>query len=256
MDGEIESEVIAPVDTATVTTSVESIDEGTAPEDDGETKKQAEPEKSFTQAEVDALVQKRLMKEERRTHRRVEQQMREQAEARTRETAPQRESFGDDDAYLEAQVEHLAEKKAAEKMEQRDRMTKQEASQDAFLEKSEKAQAKYADFQEVVSNPTLSINEGMAEFISDSDSGPDIAYFLGKNPSKAAEIASLSPIKAARELTRIEAELSIKPQPKTSSAPAPINPVGNRGGAAPTIASSDFSEYKKLRASQGARWSR
>ena len=59
--------------------------------------KQAEPERKFTQAELDAAIQKRLLKEERKVHRRVEQQLREQAEATTREIQPQRESFRDDD---------------------------------------------------------------------------------------------------------------------------------------------------------------
>lgn len=250
---EDEIEVVGIVDTATP--PVELVDQGTAPEVDGEVK-QAAPAKTFTQEEVDAVVQKRLQKEERRTVRRVEQQHREQLEARSREVAPQREAFADDDAYLAAQVDHLAEKKAADKLSQRDRASQQETANEAFAERAEAVKAKHADFDAVVSNPALAINDAMAEFIKDSDAGPDIAYFLGKNPAKAADIASLSPVKAARELARIEADLSTKPQVKTSSAPAPITPVGNRGSAAPTIANSDFSEYKKLRAAQGARWSR
>lgn len=246
-------EVVGPVDTATP--PVELVDQGTAPEADGEVK-QAVPAKTFTQEEVDAVVQKRLQKEERKTVRRVEQQHREQLEARSREIAPQREAFVDDDAYIAAQVDHLAEKKAAEKFEQRDRASKQETAHEAFHERAEAVKAKHADFDAVVSNPSLMINDGMAEFINDSESGPDLAYFLGKNPAKAAEIAGLSPIKAARELTRIESELSTKPQVKTSSAPAPITPVGTRGSAAPTLANADLSEYKKLRAAQGARWAR
>lgn len=250
---EDEIEVVGTVDTATP--PVDLVDQGTAPAVDGEVT-QAAPAKTFTQEEVDAVVQKRLQKEERRTVRRVEQQYREQLEARSREVAPQREAFADDDAYLAAQVDHLAEKKAADKLSQRDRASQQETANEAFAERAEAVKAKHADFDAVVSNPALAINDAMAEFIKDSDAGPDIAYFLGKNPAKAADIASLSPVKAARELARIEADLSTKPQVKTSSAPAPITPVGNRGSAAPTIANSDFSEYKKLRAAQGARWSR
>lgn len=246
-------EVVGIVDTATP--PVELVDKGTAPEVDGEGK-QAAPEKTFSQAEVDALVQKRLRKEERSTVRRVEQQHREQVEAKAREVAPQRAAFADDDAYLAAQVEHLSERKAAEKFAQRDQARTQETASEAFHERAEAVKAKHADFDAVVSNPALAINDGMAEFINDSDAGPDIAYFLGTNPAKAAEIAGMSPMKAARELARIEADLSTKTAVKTSSAPAPITPVGNRGGAAPTIANSDFSEYKKLRAAQGARWSR
>lgn len=256
MDDEIESGSPAPAVTEAVEKSpVEVVDQGTAPEIDGE-EKQVEPAKTFTQAELDAAIQKRLLKEERRVHRRVEQQYREQAEARNREVVPQREAYRDDEAYLNAQIEHLAEKKAAEKFEQRERQSTQEKTSEAFMEKAETAKAKYSDFDAVVGNPELTINEAMVEFISDSDTGPDLAYFLGKNPIKAQEIAAMTPMKAARELTRLESEVNAKPTVRTSNAPAPINPIGNRGSAAPTIANADFSEYKKLRASQGARWSR
>lgn len=255
MDDEIASGLPAPAETEAVQKPVDVVVPGTAPETTEEVK-QAEPEKTFTQAELDAAIQKRLLKEARRVHRHVEQQYREQAEASAREVAPKRDAFGDDEAYLNAQIDHLAEKKAAEKFEQRTNATKAEKAQEAFAEKAEGAKSRYADFDAVVSNPALAINAGMVEFISDSDAGPDLAYFLGKNPEKAAEIAALSPIKAARELTRIEAELAHKPTPKTSSAPAPITPVGTRGSAPPSIANADFSEYKKLRVSQGAPWSR
>lgn len=212
--------------------------------------KQAEPAKTFTQAEVDALVQKRLLKEERRVHRRVEQQLREQAEAKAREIEPQRESFRDDDTYLQAQIEHLAEKKAAEKLAQRERQTQQERTAEAFHEKAEKALTKYPDFQAVISNPALTINESMAEFITDSDAGAEIAYHLGKNPTRAADIASMSPIKAARELTKLEAELAAKPKPQPSNAPAPISPIEGKSGGSKDPADMTDAEFAAYRRRQ------
>jgi len=222
--------------------------EGTAPDGVVETK-QAEPAKTFTQAEVDAMVQKRLLKEERRVHRRIEQQLREQQEAQTREVAPKRESFQDDDAYLQAHIEHLAEQRAAEKIAIREQQSRQERTTEAFLEKAEKAIERYADFNAVVGNPQLAINDAMAEFISDSDQGPDVAYFLGKNPTRAAQIAQMTPIKAARELTRIEAELSAKPKPRLSNAPAPITPIGGASGAIKPTGDMTDAEYAKWRRS-------
>lgn len=212
---------------------------GTAPEGEADKEKQAEPVKTFTQAEVDAMVQKRLLKEERRVHRRVEQQLREQAEARLRAVEPQREEFRDDEAYLQAQIEHLAEKKAAEKLTQRQRAEEEAKRSESFIEKAEKAAERYPDFQTVVSNPALTINESMVEFIAESDHGADVAYFLGKNPAKAAEIASLSPVRAARELTRIEGELAARPKTQPSKAPEPITPVGVRGKASASSLPSD-----------------
>lgn len=202
-------------------------------------KKQDEPAKTFTQAEVDALIQKRLLKEERRVHRRIEQQQREQQQRQVLERPPERDEFRDDEAYVQAQIEHRAEVKAAQKLAERERVQQQERMTETFLEKAEKASERYADFQSVVSNPALAINDGMAEFIADSELGADVAYFLGKNPIKAAQIAQMSPIKAARELTRIEAEIASKPKATPSKAPEPISPVGSRGKATTSSLPSD-----------------
>jgi hypothetical protein len=212
--------------------------EVTAADGEVETKQQAEAEKTFTQAEVDALIQKRLLKEERRVHRRIEQQMREAQQQQIRQQAPARESFQDDEAYLKAQIEHLAEQRAAEKLAERQVRQEAERRSESFLQKAEKAAERYPDFQAVVSNPSLPVNEAMAEFIAESDQGAEVAYFLGKNPQKAYEISQLSPVRAARELARLETELASRP-PRVSRAPEPISPVGNRGRASSSSLPSD-----------------
>jgi len=213
--------------------------EGTAPDGLVEKEKQDEPAKTFTQAEVDAMVQKRLLKEERRVHRRVEAQLREQQQQATLQQEPQRETFRDEGEYLRAQVEHLAEVRAAEKLAERERSKEAERRSESFIDKAEKATERYPDFNSVVSNPSLSINESMAEFIGESDLGADVAYFLGKNPGKAHDISQMSPIKAARELTRIESELAARPKANPSKAPEPINPVGQRGKSSASSLPSD-----------------
>lgn len=228
----------APVESDDVKTEL-NIPEGTAPDGLVDGKKQDEPVKTFTQAEVDAMVQKRLLKEERRVHRRIEQQLRDQQQQSVLQTEPKRETFQDDQAYYRAQVEHLAEVRASEKLAERERAREVEKRSESFLDKADKATERYPDFNAVVSNPTLPINESMAEFIAESDSGADVAYFLGKNPGKAFEIAQLSPIKAARELAKIESELAARPKANPSKAPEPINPVGQRGKASVSSLPSD-----------------
>ena len=246
-------EVATPNVEAETKNTVDAIPEDTAPK--GEETKQAEPAKTFTQAEVDALVQKRLLKKEREVLRNVQREQAEQAQRARIEQEPQRENFKDDDAYLEARLEQLAERKAAEKITQLEKQREAEKASDKFLERAEKVSEKYPDFQTVAGNPDLAINAGMAEFIADSELGPDVAYYLGKHPSKATEIARMSPIKAARELTRIEVELS-KPIVKTSSAPAPIDPIGTRGSVQTNLANASFAEYKKQRRAMNPSWRR
>ena len=237
MSDEMNAEVLANSETEEVKQTEPNSSPDTASGEVVET--QQEESKLFTQAEMDAAIQKRLLKEERRVHRRIEQQMREQADQKIREVEPERESYRDEEAYLQAQIEHLAEKRAEEKLSQRDRAMSVEKSRDAFTERAEKAEERYPDFQTVVGNPALSINEGMAEFISDSDAGPDVAYYLGKNPMKALQIAQMSPFKAARALMEIEKDISSKPQAKPSKAPEPITPVGSRGKSSSSSLPSD-----------------
>jgi hypothetical protein len=211
--------------------------------------KQEEQPKTFTQAEVDALIQKRLVKEARRQARNAEQVARERVLA----NEPKREEFRDDEAFSQAHIEHLAEKKAAEKLAQRERAEQQERAAESFLEKAEKAQERYPDYQAVVGNPSLAINEGMVEFIAESDLGADVAYFLGKNPMKAAQIAQMSPIKAARELSRIESEIASKPKANPSKAPEPISPVGTRGKSSVSALPSDEDDIETWMKKEQAR---
>jgi len=213
---------------------VPNTPEVTAAEGDVETKEQ-EKEKVFTQAEVDALIQRRLVKEARRQARNAEQTARERIVA----VEPKRDEFRDDEAYSEAQVRHLAEKKASEILEQRAKAEQHERLREQFDERTEKAKERYVDFAAVVENPLLPVNEAMAEFIMDSEHGPDVAYYLGKNPAKAEQIAQLSPVRAARELSRIEAEIAARPKASPSKAPDPITPVGTRGKAAASPLPSD-----------------
>ena len=68
---------------------------------------EAEPkqaERTFTQAELDAAIQKRLLKEERRVHRRVEQQLRDQAQSQVAKTEPKREAFTRSNCFCECHL--------------------------------------------------------------------------------------------------------------------------------------------------------
>ena len=245
----------APVVTDDVKT-VPDTPEATAANGDVETKEQA-PEKTFTQAEVDALIQKRLLKEERRVHRRAEAQLREQQAARVAQVAPQRDEFRDDDEFAQAQIDHLAAKRAEQILKDREQAQRQEQRAETFMEQAEKASERFPDFQTVVSNPALQINDHMAEFIAESELGADVAYYLGKNPMKASQIAKLSAVGAARELGRIETELASKPKATPSNAPDPIRPVGTRGKSSTSTLPSDDDDIdtwmKKERALMRAR---
>jgi hypothetical protein len=236
MTQEVQETEVNPLVSDEVKQPEKNTPEATAAPGDVEKPKQEEqPAKTFTQAEVDAIVQKRIAKEERKIERKIAETLREQTTA----VAPKRETFGSDEEFSQAEIDHKAEVKARELVQQRERQTQAEKQREAFEERTEKVLDRYPDFDAVVKNPTLRINEAMADFIEDSEQGPDLAYYLGKHPGKAAEIFQMPPMRAARELVRLETELAAKPKATPSKAPEPISPVGTRGKASSSSMPSD-----------------
>ncbi len=205
------------------------------PEPSGEPKQE---ERKFTQAELDAAVQKRLRREMRAIQRSDWKRGNTPSSPVQTAAEPRRESFKDDAAYAEARVEFLANRRAEAILAEREQEREGRRVADAFHEKAEAIADQYPDFESVVHNPNLPITPSMAEYLTDSEKGPELAYYLGKNPLKAAEIARLSPIRAARELMKLETDLA-KPKPKLSAAPDPITPVGTRGRSTSSLPSDD-----------------
>lgn len=204
---------------------------------DGE-QKQEPAKKTFTQEEVDALVQKRLLREERRIHRRLEADLRQRAEQASQSVEPKRESFENDEAYLRAQLDRLASQRATELLQRKEQERIEQERTEKWIEKADAASERFPDFDEVVGNPSLPINPTMAEWLTEDEKGVEVAYHLGKHPNQAARIAAMTPVRAARELARIAAEISA-PKPKASPPPDPITPVGSRGRASSSALPSD-----------------
>ena len=183
-------------------------------------------EKKFTQAELDAMISKRLAREQRKWERKWErEQQAKLAQPQAPREIPPIDQFESPDAYAEA----LAVRKAEELLAQREFQKQQAAIEEAYHEREEEARAKYDDFEQVAYNPQLRVTDVMAETIKASDLGPDLAYWLGSNPKEADRISRLSPLLQAREIGKIEAKLGAEPpQKKTTSAPEPIRPVSAR----------------------------
>lgn len=185
-------------------------------------------QKTFSQEELDAIIGKRLAKEQRKWER--EQHSRtiaSQPKPQVSNEALVPEQFSTYEEYAEA----LADRKAEALIRQRDAEKQRAMVETAYEDRAEEARTKYDDFDDVVQNPRLRITNEMAESIMSSEIGPDLAYHLGSNPKEAERIANLSPLAQAREIGKLEAKLSSEPlTKKTTSAPAPISPVKSKGG--------------------------
>ena len=222
-----------------------------APVSGGEQPKQAETVEApkprvFTQDELNAEIGKRLAKAERKWQRERDQAIAEAVAKTTRPQEPAKpaasekpnpDSFKTTEEYLEALTDWKvdqrvkAEAESREKAQRETRRNEEAAQLSAeYRKREEAAKSKYDDFEDVVYDPRLPITDAMLATIQQSDSGAELAYYLGKNPEEAARIARLSPFLQAKELGRLEAKLpSEPPAKKTSSAPAPIAPVKPKG---------------------------
>ncbi len=119
--------------------------------------------KSFTQEELDAIVGKRLAREQRKWEREQAQRLAEM-EARLKATPAadlSPEQFDTYDQYAEA----LAERKAEELLTQREAARQQQAMLEQYHDREETARDKYDDFDQVAYNPNLPVTEYMAQSI-------------------------------------------------------------------------------------------
>jgi hypothetical protein len=199
-----------------------------------------EASKTFTQEELDAIVGKRLAREQRKWER-------EQAQKAKSQPVPTEPLKADDFADAPSYADALAERKAQELLAKRDAEAERQATLDAYHDREEEARNKYDDFEQVAYNPKLPVTETMAQTIQASDNGPDVIYYLGSNPKEAERIARLSPLLQAREIGKIEAKLGDNPPAKkTSTAPAPIAPVTARTSGAPAYDTTDPRSVKAM----------
>lgn len=85
----------------------------------------------------------------------------------------------------------------------------------------------HTDWDEVIdSAPPGAFSMDMVAALVETDNPSEVTYFLGKNPSEAERISKLPQLRKAVELGKIDAKLSTPALKKTTSAPAPISPVG------------------------------
>ena len=215
-----------------------------------ETPAEQEASKTFSQEELDAIVGKRLAREQRKWEREQAQRL-ETVQAQRPVATPQSDLSPDQFNTYEDYADALAEYKAEELLARRETARQHQDLLEHYHDREEVARDRYDDFEQVAYNPKLSITEAMAQSIQASDNGPDVLYYLGSNPKEADRIARLSPILQAKEIGKLEAGMaSSPPVRKTSTAPAPIAPVTARASGAPIYDTTDPRSTKSMSTSQ------
>jgi len=166
---------------------------------------------------------------------------------------PTRDAYSDPDAYDQAMLsyaEALAETKAAKAVE---RMRTEEAEKarksaeettararlDAYNARVEISRQAHADFKEVAESPDVQVSMPVVHAIMTHEQGPEIQYYLGKNPAEAQRLMGYTvdtpqgpQPDVARQLLEvglIVAKLNAPPvataQPVTKAAAPPIKPL-------------------------------
>lgn len=237
---ELAAEAAPELDTTAVAQPEENLTPETAAEEN--------TPKTFTQEELDAIVGKRLAREQRKWEREQAQRL---ADMEARQVGTPSDIVPENFATYEEYAEALAERKAEELLAQREAAKQQQSLLEQYHDREEVARDKYDDFDQVAYNPNLPVTEAMARSIQASDVGPDVLYWLGSNPKEAARIARLDPILQAKEIGKVEASLSSNPPVrKASNAPAPIAPVTPRASSAPAYDTTDPRSTKSMSTSE------
>lgn len=136
----------------------------------------------------------------------------------------------DESAYRSAMVKHeVAKELEASRAKESERQVEESYSQTqaAFNARVAEQTKKTPDYAEVVSD--LQLPDGIVNTLIEAENGPELAYHLAKHKDLADSMFNMSITQASMKLGQISAQLSAKPEIKTSAAPEPIEPVTASG---------------------------
>jgi len=233
------------------------------------------------QPRIDELTRKAREAERERDYWRTQAESTRKSEPEAKEIPkPKVEEFDSYNDYVEALTDWKADRKAeAIREDIRNERAAERGSEQAksvFEKSAADARKALPDFDEVMKGArAVKISDGVAAALRESDRQAELAYQLVKDPSIADRLSSLSPARAAMEIARMEAALepvSAEPDPeekqadepakpvlpvrKTTSAPAPIKPLGKGASTQTDLSKLGMDDYVKRRADQGAKWAR
>ena len=92
-----------------------------------------------------------------------------------------------------------------------------------FNTNSTKMREKYSDFDKAINEPLFT--PVLSNEVMSSEYGPEIGYYLAKNPSEAIKLNQLSEKAIAKEIGKLEVRFSQAVKKTDSNAPAPLSPL-------------------------------
>jgi len=236
----------------------------TAEEEPAKPAEEPKADKTFTQAELDRIVQKEKAKIERRIERQLAEKTQPAIEQKPVVQAlekPKEDDFSDYGSYLEA----LADFKADQKITERENAKQQqeiEIANKAYDQRQsdlrrslmESGEDKYDDFEEVLQSSKLRLADPAYLAILESPISADLAYFLCKNDEESERIIALPPYAQAKEIGKLEDKLTAKQPIKKSDAPKPISPVNTSRDFTKRLEDMTVAEYEADARKRGSRY--
>ena len=231
----------------------EIVDEN---EDTGKAEEEAEPSESSAekkddsfQARIDELTGKYRSEERARIeaearYRQMQERLQEIEQAAPISPDKTLADFDYDEKQYASYLSDVARQSAQQEVQQRLEKERATERQIEFTARESAFSREVQDYNMVTRNPDLPITSSMLEAMQTSEKGPEVLYYLGKNPDVARSLATMHPLDAARELGRIEATKLVKPEKSESKAPPP--PPKLKAGNTPTRISSDSPESDQL----------
>lgn len=101
--------------------------------------------------------------------------------------------------YAEQKASHTAKAEVAARLEEESERTRvsavaegQKLALEQYNTRKEKTMEKYADFDEVANSPDVKVSMPVAHAIIHSEAGPEIQYYLGRNPDEAQRLSDMT----------------------------------------------------------------
>lgn len=155
---------------------------------------------------------------------------------------PKEDDFDSHEEWLEAKVAWTVERRLVEAERVREARESQRRRQEAadklesdWAGRLERAREKFSDFEDVAMADDHVVSNAMARAIKKAELGPEIAYYLGKNPSESNAIARLGDDEAEfLAIGRLEAKLRSQQNAERRRSNAPPPPAPARSAATTT----------------------
>lgn len=268
MSEALETGAVTPEETTTLADVVEQQTQQTeAPEgEQPEGEQEKKESKTYSQEEVDRIVQKAKKNARYLTRKETEAELyRQMSERQTApplqqqqvDGPPKREDFDDYEAFIRAEARYEAKAAFREEQERFTQQTKRQTEEqrnaqlyNRFQSDVSKARESIPDFDAVLESADVPVTPAMRAAIVESEVGALLTYHLAKHPQEAERIAGLSPTAAMKAIGALEASLSAQKAPAVSKAPAPIKPIGSRSGGQVDPSKLSMDDYMAWRKKQ------